>query len=224
MVAGTFKNFEAGESFVIGGDEMPRCVGAVGQREHVADGDLVGAPLSAVAPVLIVNFMAFVGGGFAMAEAAELLLGGEMEPEFEYDDAVVRQLGFEFIEFVVGAPPFRGSAETLDPLDEHATVPGSIVDGDAAGSGHMAPESPQVMVGLFLVGGFGDRDDAIVAGIDGAGEAADGAALAGGIPALENPHDGAALFGGGADGVVEAAQPFIAFGLVGGFGEVLVEG
>ncbi len=51
----------------------------------------------------------------------------------------------------------------------------------------MAPESPQVVTGAFLVGWRRDRNHLIVTRIEAAGHASNRAALAGGIPPLE--HD-----------------------------------
>jgi len=53
------------------------------------------------------------------------------------------------------------------------------------------------VVALFFFGGRGDRDDLIVAGIHAAGETANRAALACGIPAFEGEDAGAAFPAGG---------------------------
>ena len=121
------------------------------------------------------------------------------------------ELRLEVVQFGVGALPFGFAAEAFEAFDEHAAIPGAVVNRDAAGTRDVAPEAPEVVVHFFLVGGFRDGDDAEVAGIEGAGEAADRAALAGGIPAFEDPDDGAAALGGGTHGLVEAAEPFVAF-------------
>ena len=52
----------------------------------------------------------------------------------------------------------------------------------------MAPEAPQIGLGALLLGGRGDRDDLVLARVERAGDAADAAALAGGVVALEH-HD-----------------------------------
>lgn len=57
---------------------------------------------------------------------------------------------------------------------------------------------------LFLVGGGGNLDDLIVSGVDGAGDAPDAAALAGGIPAFEDQDAGEFLLTGRSD---QFAQP-----------------
>ena len=57
----------------------------------------------------------------------------------------------------------------------------------------MPPEAPQVGLRALLLGGRGDRDDVVVARVERAGDAADGAALAGGVVALEHRDDGDVL-------------------------------
>src|SRR5690606_28035699 len=122
-------------------------------------------------------------------EATELFLAGDVHPEFDDDGAVVGELLFEVVELAVGALPFIGPAEALEAFDEHAAIPGAVEDGDEAVTGDLPPEAPKVVEVFFLVGGFADGDDAAVAHVDGAGEAADGTAFAGGVPALEDEDD-----------------------------------
>ena len=133
------------------------------------------------------------------------------------------ELGLEVVQFRVGAAPLGVAAEAFDPFDEYATIPGAIVNCDAAGARRVAPKAPEVVVLFFFVGGLRDGDHAKITGVECAREPADRAALAGGVPTLEDPHDGAAPLGGGADGAVEATEPFVAFFPVGGFGEGLIE-
>ena len=154
------------------GDEVPGGVVRARQGEHVPDGDLIGLPLAPVAPVLGVHLVALVEGGLAVAEAAQLLLLADVEPELEDDDPVLGQLALELVELAVGPPPFRLARKSLQALDEDPAVPGAVVDRDHPGPGHVPPEPPQVMVGLLLVGGLRDRDHPEVAGVDRVGEPA----------------------------------------------------
>ena len=64
----------------------------------------------------------------------------------------------EVVDLEVGALPLLGSREALDPLHQHAAVPGAVVDRHVARSRDVAPEAPQVVLRLLLVGGRGDRD------------------------------------------------------------------
>ena len=57
----------------------------------------------------------------------------------------------------------------------------------------MPPETPQIGLGAFFFRGRGNRDDLVLARIDRAGDAADGAAFAGCIVALEDRHHGDVL-------------------------------
>ena len=108
-----------------------KCQGARGvlrEREHVAHGDLVGAPFAAVAPVLGVDLVPLVVGLLAVAEAAELLVLADVQPELQHDDAVLGELRFEVVDLGVGPPPLVLARKTLEALDQHAAVPRAIVD------------------------------------------------------------------------------------------------
>src|SRR5262249_50217060 len=146
---------------------------------------LVGLPLGAVAPVLLGELVLFVGRLLAIAKARQLLVGGDVQPELLHQAARLRQLLLEVVDLAVGALPLARAAETFDALDQHAPVPGSIVDADATFARQMAPEAPQVGARALLVGGRGDRNHLVVARVHRLDEAADGAALAGGVGTLE---------------------------------------
>ena len=74
-------------------------------------------------------------------------------------------------------------AKPSDPLHQHPPVPTAVENGDPAGARQVPPEPPQVIVRGFFVGGRGDLDHLIVAGVEGGGDAADAAAL----PAASQP-------------------------------------
>ncbi len=103
------------------------------------------------------------------------------------------QLLLEVIDLTIAAAVLVFGRESFDALDQHATVPAAIEDRDAAGAGEMPPEPPQVVPRLLFVGRRTDRNHLIVAGIESAGDAPDGAALAGGVPALEHENRGDAF-------------------------------
>ena len=67
--------------------------------------------------------MALVGRGLAVAEAAQLLVLADVEPELEDDHPVLDELALELVQLAVGAPPLRLGRESLQALDEHAAVP-----------------------------------------------------------------------------------------------------
>ena len=89
------------------------------------------------------------------------------------------------IDFGVRAQPIGFAAESLDAFDEHAAVPGTIEDADPTDTRNMPPEAPHVRLRTLLLSRRGDRDDLVLARIHGRRDAADAAALAGGIGAFE---------------------------------------
>src|SRR5262249_14371679 len=148
-----------------------------GAVDHVADRDLVGVPLLAVAPVLRRDLEALEAGRLALLEAAELLLLGHREPELADDEAVARQVLLEVVDLRVGAHPVGLAGEALEALEEDAAVQGAVEEGEAAAPRHVAPEAPEVGLGALLLGGRGDGDDGVEARVERRGDAADGAAL-----------------------------------------------
>jgi hypothetical protein len=140
-----------------------------------------------------VIFHCFQGRVLPLLEPGQLLLRRDVDPEFEEHGAVTHQFGFERVDLGECATPLVVAREPFDPLDQHPAVPAAIEDGQAAVAGQAAPESPQIVVRTFLVGGCGDGDDGVVAGVQGAGGATDGPTLAGRVPALEGRDDGELL-------------------------------
>jgi len=74
LPARRFENGQPGVALVISRDEVPWRKRTIGKRQHVTDRDLIASPFATVAPVLGVDLVPFVGGRFAFAEPAELLL------------------------------------------------------------------------------------------------------------------------------------------------------
>ena len=87
---------------------------------------------------------------------------------------------------LIGAAPLHLGGEVLDPLDEHAPVPAAVEDGHAAPSRQRRPEPPQEVVPQLVGRRRGERGDVHVAGVERLDQPLDGAALAGGVPALED--------------------------------------
>ena len=165
--------------------------------------------------------MRFVGRGLPITEAAQLLPVRDVQPIFQDDGAVVGELPLEIVNLGEGALPVLLVAKALDPLNEDAPIPRAIKHGGAAVARDVAPESPEVVRVFFLGGRLRDRDDAVVPRVDRAGEAANGAALAGRVPALEGEDDRALGGERSPHRVIEPAEPFLAQHVVVRLGELL---
>ena len=113
-----------------------------------------------------------------------------MEPELAYHHSVFNKLAFKVIDFRVSALPLLPRGITLDTFDEHTSVPAAIEDYKSPGSREVFPESPQVMILLFLISRGGDRNDAKHLWIEGGYEASNGSAFTTGIPSLEHQGGG----------------------------------
>ena len=111
------QDFEAGESFVVGGDEMPRRECVVGECQHIAYGGFVGRPLPPITPILVVDFVLLVGRLFARTEAGELLFFGNLQPLFHHDRAMVGELLLEVIDLGEGSFPLSRMTKSFNSFD-----------------------------------------------------------------------------------------------------------
>ena len=94
-------------------------------------------------------------------------------------------------DLVVRAAPLGLGREALDPLDQHPPVPRAVEHDHAAPAGKHRPESPQEVVALLALARCGELLDPHMPRIQRPGQAADRAALAGGVPALEHARTAA---------------------------------
>src|SRR6185312_9368795 len=111
--------------------------------DHVADGALVGAPLLAIAPVVVGDLEPLEGRLLARAETHELLVLRDREPELHDDDAESHERLLEVDDLAVGAHPVGLRREALDALDEHAPVPAPVEDREVPAARQVAPEAPE---------------------------------------------------------------------------------
>ena len=77
------------------------------------------------------------------------------------------ELLLEVVDLAVGAHPVGLGAEPLDPLDQHAAVPGAVEDGEPPVPREVAPEAPEVGLRALLLGRRRDRD-VVAARVEGA--------------------------------------------------------
>ncbi len=187
-IAQDAEHLDPGIGFIVPLYQGPGGILGAGMDHHLVDRGLVLGPFLPVAPVLVRDLETLIGHLFAVFEAAQLFFLAHLEPELEQDGPALGQLRLELVDLGVGAAPFRVGGEPLDALHQHPAVPGTVVDGDVSGPGDVAPETPQVVVGLLLVGGGRDGNGAIEAGVDGVGEAADGAPFPTGVDPLEDQY------------------------------------
>ena len=89
------------------------------------------------------------------------------------------------LDLAVGALPLGLGGESLDPLDEHPAVPGAVEHRHPAPARERRGEAPQEVVAALALGRGGELGDGVVPGVQRRGQPADRAALAGGVPALE---------------------------------------
>ena len=110
------QDFKSGESFVVGGNEIPGGECIVRERQHVAHGGFVGRPLSAIAPVFVVDFVMLVRRLFARAETGELFVFGNLQPVFHHNSAVIGELLFEVVDLGKGSFPLPRVTKSFNSL------------------------------------------------------------------------------------------------------------
>ena len=121
-------------------------------------------------------------------EAEVLFLVGDREPVFDQYDAGAHQHALEFrhraeelLDVLFGAKPH-------DPLDAGAVVPAAVEQHDFAAGRQMRDVALEIPLRALALARRRQRRDATDPRIEPLGDALDDAALAGGIPALENHH------------------------------------
>src|SRR5271157_943941 len=98
-------HLDAGPFLVVGLDEDPGSGDGAGLLDHVAGGGDVSVPAVAVPPVVLGQLVLLVGGRLSVAVAAELLVGGDRQPELQDDGPGVGQLLLEPVDLLVGPHP-----------------------------------------------------------------------------------------------------------------------
>src|SRR5208337_2125729 len=146
-------------------------------REHVFQRFNVLIPLFAVAPILLGQLIILPGIFFALLEAVELFLLGNVNPELHQDHAAIHQGPLEFIDLPVSALPFLLLGKLLDALHQNPAIPSAIENPDATAWREPEPKATQPVVGLVPLGGWADRANLVAAWVQGLGQALDIASL-----------------------------------------------
>lgn len=127
-----FCDFNPSEPLEVCGDDSPRGVSGIGLQNHFLCGFVVFAPLAAVPPIFVRDFPMFVGVSLTPFEAGQLLIFGNVQVDFCEDCAIVDELLFEVVNFLVSPSPFALFRESFHSFDEDASVPGPIEDCDVS--------------------------------------------------------------------------------------------
>src|SRR2546423_7639730 len=126
-----------------------------GMQQHVFDRLRVFIPLGAVAPVLFRQFVGTIGIDLARLEAAELLLLGDLQPELADHGAEGILVLLELVDLAISAAPLALMAEVLHALDQDASIVAAIENGNMTSAWQVLPETPEIVMRLFLTFGRG---------------------------------------------------------------------
>lgn len=183
------ENIYTSPHFAVCRDDLPGSVRGVGLVDHLVDGFFVAIPFLAVPPIFFCYLPLFEGVLLSRFEAFELGVLVDVEPEFDNGRAEVCEMLFHLVDLLVGGLPFFVGAKGFDSLDEDASVPRAVEDGDFSSRRHFFPEAPEVVVAeLYLRRGC-DWRDVVSAWVDALDESLDAAAFSGGVPAAEDDDD-----------------------------------
>ena len=174
---------------VVACDDRPRSLLCGGLHEHILGSLVVLVPFAAVTPILVVDLPMLVWVGLALLEALQLLGLRNMEVEFDENGAVINERSLHLVDLGIGTLPLGVRGKSLDPLHQHASVPGAVKDGDFSIGGKAVPESPEVVMAILLRRGLLGRINAYKTGIKKLQRPLDGTALTGGIRALDHDDD-----------------------------------
>src|SRR5215469_9773801 len=111
------------------------------------------------------------------------------KPVFEEMDLRTRQHLFEQWALVHKFQILLERTESHHPLDAGAVVPGTVEQTNLPGGGEMSGKALQIPLGLFALGGLGERNHAGRSRAHMLGKTLDRAAFSGSIAALEQHHD-----------------------------------
>ena len=165
----------------------------MGAVEHLGDGGGVVVPAGEAVDVDLAELPLLQGVALALQELAQLLGAADGEPDLDQDDAVGDQHVLELRRLVEEAGALRVGAPAEDVLDHGAVVPGAVVEHHLAAGRQVVDVALEVPLAALGVAGRRQRDDAGAARVEVLGQRPDGAALAGGVAALEHHDDAPAL-------------------------------
>ena len=155
---------------------------------RVADGQGIVVPPRQPVHVDAAQLPLFQGVLLSVQEAAQLFGAAHVQPQLDQDDPVIDQGLLEARQLAEEGGALRIAGKAEDPFHHAAIVPAAVEQRDLSGGGQpvdIALEIP--LPGLAFVG-LGQGHDAGRTRVQVLAHAFDGAALAGGVAALED-HD-----------------------------------
>ena len=176
-------------ALVLGLHDVPARRLDVGVDEHVVLGPRVVLPAGDGLQVGGRELPASHGIGQARLEPLVLLLVGHGEPVLEQQDAVVDEHPLEDRALLQEAAVLLRGAVAHHVLHTSPVVPGAVEQPDLPGRGQMLDVALEVPLGLLALSGRGQRDHARDTRVEVLGDPFDRAALARGVPALEDHDD-----------------------------------
>ena len=194
---------EARRPLVLALDRVPRRLGDVGELEHLVFGARILLPLADRRDIRFGKLPATHRVFEARLEARLLFEVGHGEPVLHEDDAVFDEQPLEDRRLPEESPVLLGSAVVHYVFDARAVVPGAVEKHDFAGGRKALNVALVVPLATFPHARLRERDNPRRAWVQILDHPLDGAALARGIPALENDDDAGA---GGVDPLLHSDQ------------------
>ena len=90
----------------------------------------------------------------ALAEAAKLLLRGDVQEHLDQANAIIDEYLLKGIDLIIRPPPFVRARQSFDAFDEDSPVPSSVKDRDIARRRQSLPKAPKKVAPLLLGAGL----------------------------------------------------------------------
>ena len=185
---------DASTLLVVGLDDSPRRNLKVGEQEHSLFRFGVFLPLVLGHYVYGAHLPLLERIRGALLEAPELLALAHGEVELDQVYAAVHNHALQQRHMLHKEPVLRIGGEAHNALNAGAVVPRAVEQHDFARCGEVADVALKVPLPGFHVGRLVERDNMRAAGVPVFHKAGDGAALAGGVPPLEQDNQPIARF------------------------------
>ena len=180
---------EARALLVVGLDHHPGGIRRIGMEEHGVLGIRIVVPHVQRLDVDGRQFPVLERVIAARDKAAQLFLAAHREPVLVKMHAAVHQHAFQLRRLAQELQVFVRRAEAHYPLDTGAVVPGAVEKDHFAGGRQMLDIALEEPLPALVIRGLVQRHHASATRVQVLHVALDGAALAGGVTALEQDHD-----------------------------------
>ncbi|MPN58033.1 hypothetical protein SDC9_205730 [bioreactor metagenome] len=119
-----------------------------------------------VPPIFVGQLVILLRVVFPVLEAPFLLFFVDHDQELNDQQAVMDQVVFHFIDFIIGSGPAVFWRETFHPFNQYAAVPASVINGHLSFYRESLIEAPKIVIAALVFRRCSSCGDIIAAGVD----------------------------------------------------------